>query len=207
MDCQMMESPRARGSPQLGPTDGSFWLAFQDRLELHDGEVDQRFDRFRREQGGVLERGGRVGVATCQCQGDPVLLLGERMVRVAGILALERLQGGEQVVRIVGQSSEVDRVAGVALRRLRKTSDGAGIRLGRKHDPVSRFGGFVVLRKEAVLAAGNWDPCVFGNEELELHSRLGDGRKMVRFVDEVFIRHYDDSEGRLTIAGREALGR
>lgn len=34
------------------------------------------------------------------------------------------------------------------------------------------FGGFVLLRKKVLLDAGNWNPSMIANEEVELHARL-----------------------------------
>jgi len=41
-----------------------------------------------------------------------------------------------------------------------------------KNKLVSHFGGAVLLNKEAVLKAGNWNPSVVANEEIDLYSRL-----------------------------------
>lgn len=38
--------------------------------------------------------------------------------------------------------------------------------------PCKAFGGAVLLRRSAVMAAGNWAPNLFSNEEVELYSRL-----------------------------------
>lgn len=44
---------------------------------------------------------------------------------------------------------------------------------GNRHGlPCKAFGGAVMLRRDVVLAAGNWAPNLFSNEESELYSRL-----------------------------------
>jgi glycosyltransferase involved in cell wall biosynthesis len=54
------------------------------------------------------------------------------------------------------------------------------------------FGGAVVLRRDAVLKAGNWDPALYGREEIELYARLGSGKQVVNFVDVPMVNHYSE---------------
>ena len=37
---------------------------------------------------------------------------------------------------------------------------------------VAHHGGAVLLRRTAVINAGNWNPCIFSNEEIDLYTRL-----------------------------------
>jgi glycosyltransferase involved in cell wall biosynthesis len=57
---------------------------------------------------------------------------------------------------------------------------------------ASQFGGAVVLRRDAVLEAGNWNPGVFGKEEMELYARLGNGERVVRFFNVPMVNHYSE---------------
>ena len=61
-----------------------------------------------------------------------------------------------------------------------------------KSEWASQFGGAVILRRSAVLEAGNWNPGVFGKEEMELYARLGNGKRVVRFVNVPMIKHYSE---------------
>ena len=64
------------------------------------------------------------------------------------------------------------------------------------------FGGAVLLRREAVLGAGNWDPALYGKEEIELYARLGNGRQVVKFVHVPMIYHYSEYYTRWELAKR-----
>jgi len=61
-----------------------------------------------------------------------------------------------------------------------------------KSDWAAHFGGAVLLRLNDVLAAGNWNPAVFGKEEMNLYARLGDGRRVVRCVDVPMVNHHSE---------------
>jgi len=58
------------------------------------------------------------------------------------------------------------------------------------HSGDSWFWGAALLRRQAVLVAGNWNPAVFGKEELELYARLGNGKRIVRYVHLPMVYHY-----------------
>jgi len=62
----------------------------------------------------------------------------------------------------------------------------------RKPDAAAQFGGAVVLRREAVLLAGNWDPSIYGKEEMELYVRLGSGRPVVQFIGVPMVQHFTE---------------
>jgi glycosyltransferase involved in cell wall biosynthesis len=64
------------------------------------------------------------------------------------------------------------------------------------------FGGAVILRKAAVLQAGNWDPALYGKEEIELYARLGDGRQVVKFVNLPMVYHYSEYYTRVAMVKR-----
>ena len=61
-----------------------------------------------------------------------------------------------------------------------------------KSDWAAYFGGAVILRRSAVLNAGNWNPGIFGKEEMELYARLGDGNRVVRYINVPMVYHYSD---------------
>ncbi|MEC9375431.1 MAG: glycosyltransferase [Pseudomonadota bacterium] len=70
------------------------------------------------------------------------------------------------------------------------------------NDSAMHFGGAVVLRRDAILQAGNWDPALYGKEEIELYARLGDGKQVVSFVNIPMIYHYSEYYTRLEIIKR-----
>lgn len=51
------------------------------------------------------------------------------------------------------------------------------------------FGGAVMLRREAVIASGNWAPNLFSNEEVELYSRLLMNSAQVLWTDASMVDH------------------
>lgn len=56
--------------------------------------------------------------------------------------------------------------------------------------PVNHFGGAVLLPRTAVIAAGNWNPCIVSNEEIELYTRLRALQYDVYFSDTCMIDHF-----------------
>jgi glycosyltransferase involved in cell wall biosynthesis len=64
------------------------------------------------------------------------------------------------------------------------------------------FGGAALLRRQMVLAVGNWNPAVFGKEELELYARLGNGKRLVRYVHLPMVYHYFEYHTRLELLRR-----
>jgi len=67
---------------------------------------------------------------------------------------------------------------------------------------AAAYGGAVVLRREAVLRAGNWSPGVFGKEEMELYARLGSGERVVRYFNVPMINHYSEAYTRMELLQR-----
>ncbi len=64
---------------------------------------------------------------------------------------------------------------------------------------AAAHGGAVILRRDAVLEAGNWSPGVYGKEELELYARIGNGQKVVRYFSIAMIYHYSEAYTRLEL--------
>lgn len=69
-----------------------------------------------------------------------------------------------------------------------KSSKGNGI--------ARRIGGAVLLRRENVLRAGNWNPSLFSHEEDELYSRLKIGNNSIQFIDIPMVKHYTEKRGK-----------
>ena len=75
----------------------------------------------------------------------------------------------------------------------------------RKSRGANQFGGAVVLRRQAVIEAGNWDPSIYGKEEMELYVRLGEGEPVVRFVHVPMVYHYSEYYSRVELVMRLLL--
>lgn len=61
---------------------------------------------------------------------------------------------------------------------------------------VRYFGGAILLRRDAVLAAGNWDPRIASNEEIELYTRIRASHGLIRFVDVDMVLHHTEQPRR-----------
>ncbi len=72
----------------------------------------------------------------------------------------------------------------------------------RQPSHANQFGGAVVLRRDAVINAGNWDPSIYGKEEMELYVRLGDGEPVVRYVNVPMVYHYSEYYSRTQLVLR-----
>lgn len=58
--------------------------------------------------------------------------------------------------------------------------------------PARRIGGAVLLRRHAVLEAGNWEAALFSHEEIDLYARLKNGTKCVTFIPLPMVEHYTE---------------
>jgi glycosyltransferase involved in cell wall biosynthesis len=67
---------------------------------------------------------------------------------------------------------------------------------------AAHIGGAVLLRRSNVLAAGNWNPAVYGREEMNLYARLGLGRRVVRYVYAPMVYHYVEYYPRMVLLRR-----
>ncbi len=59
-----------------------------------------------------------------------------------------------------------------------------------KNNPVPHFGGAVLLRRRVVLEAGNYNPSVFSNEEIDLYVRLQARGYHVFGLDARMVKHH-----------------
>ena len=71
-----------------------------------------------------------------------------------------------------------------------KSGNGNGI--------ARRIGGAVLLRREKVLRAGNWNPSLFSHEEDELYSRLKISNNSIQFIDIPMVKHYTEKRGKVS---------
>lgn len=63
-----------------------------------------------------------------------------------------------------------------------------------KNKVVSHFGGAVLLQKEVLLKAENWNPSVVANEEIDLYSRIQNLGFQVFGVDKAMVKHIAKKE-------------
>jgi len=63
-----------------------------------------------------------------------------------------------------------------------------------KNKVVSHFGGAVLLQKEVLLKAGNWNPSVVANEEIDLYVRIQNLGFQVFGVDKAMVKHIAKKE-------------
>ena len=61
-----------------------------------------------------------------------------------------------------------------------------------KSNWAAQFGGAVVLRRSDVLRVGNWNPSIYGKEEMELYARLGNGKRVVQYIGVPMVNHYSE---------------
>lgn len=61
--------------------------------------------------------------------------------------------------------------------------------LQEKEKRVSHFGGAIFLEKSVVLRAGNWNPSVVANEEIDLYVRIQELGYQVYGLDKKMVRH------------------
>jgi len=86
-----------------------------------------------------------------------------------------------------------------------------GVRL--REGVTSHFGGAVLLKRQAVLAAGNWDPGLYAYEEIELYSRLRAAGHLVEYRHVPMVIHYTPRVGKLRrlcdniVPGTQRLGK
>ncbi|MGI9315874.1 MAG: glycosyltransferase family 2 protein [bacterium] len=64
------------------------------------------------------------------------------------------------------------------------------------------FGGAVILRRDSVIRAGNWNPGVYGKEEMNLYSRIGNGARVVWYAPVPMINHFSEKYSRFELFKR-----
>lgn len=66
-------------------------------------------------------------------------------------------------------------------------------------EPARLFGGACLLLRSQVLAAGNWNPRLYSNEEVELYGRLIGVGACVNWTDDIMVDHYTPRVAALTM--------
>ena len=66
-----------------------------------------------------------------------------------------------------------------------------------KNKIVDHFGGAVMLKKDIVLDAGNWNPSVVANEEIDLYIRIQSLGYSVFGIDKKFVNHIAKKESNI----------
>lgn len=152
-----------------------------------DGSVEWMeacgFDTVTLSPDGLLTAAAGRNIGTQKASSQYVLYLDSDMKLDDGASFFKRvrkvLNNGRNQVGLVG--NVVDHYPdGTKRTRLRKPY---------KDGSARTFGGFVVLSRKEVIAAGNWNSSLPGLEEQELYSRLLAQKKTVRFFPEVSVQH------------------
>lgn len=82
-------------------------------------------------------------------------------------------------------------LAGLTLNRYPDGSESVmRIRGNRNGEPARGFGGAVILPRSSALAAGNWNPCLYANEEMELYGRIRKQNARVIWHDAPLALHH-----------------
>lgn len=68
-----------------------------------------------------------------------------------------------------------------------------------KKGRITHFGGAVLLNKSDVINAGNWNPSVVANEEIDLYTRIQKNGKHVEALDIEMVRHLASGQSRAEI--------
>lgn len=119
---------------------------------------------------------------TRHCRGRWILYLDGDMALEPGFVAeIARVITADAPDGLVGDYTDVYPDGGT-----REKALGRRLRPG----PASHFGGAVLLRRQAVLDAGNWNPGLFAWEENELYSRLRAIGARVDYVPVPMVRHH-----------------
>ncbi|MEQ8230378.1 MAG: glycosyltransferase family 2 protein [Gammaproteobacteria bacterium] len=126
---------------------------------------------------------------TRTCSGEFILYLdGDMQLEPAFVAALATLVEQGTPDGLVGDYTDVFPDGGT-----REKALGRRLRPGT----ASHFGGAVVLRRTAVITAGNWDAGLFAWEENELYTRLRAQGCRVDYVARPMVRHATPRIGRL----------
>lgn len=148
---------------------------------------DFGFTCYRLGGGGRLSAAAARHVAARYASSDLLLFLdGDMVLEAPPILPAlldtyrEARARDPRLCGFTGRTCDFYAGGGTRLRTLRPDAEGC----------APSFGGFVALERQALLDAGNWNPDVVANEELELHARLRGAGRRVLYMEAFGIHHY-----------------
>lgn len=118
-----------------------------------------------------------------ECTSDYILFLDSDMelFGLDGLLSEIKMAEDKGFCGVVGDVEDVYPDESVRLRE-RKKSVGS--------DEAISFGGFIILSRSALLQAGNWNPYLPANEEIELFARLKKNDFSIYKSDMLMVKHY-----------------
>jgi GT2 family glycosyltransferase len=90
------------------------------------------------------------------------------------------LDGGKSFIGFIGKIKDIYPNNSIRIR-------------SRKINPenvASSFGGALFVKRESLLAAGNWRPELIANEELDLHARFDLNKMKIYYCPSIIVNHY-----------------
>lgn len=134
---------------------------------------------------GVLSAAAGRWLGTLRASSEYVLYVDSDMELVSTASILTELSRFEKD-GFDGWAGRVTDISSAGQRRER-------VRRSNRIGEVHNFGGFVCIRRESVLQAGNWNPAVIANEEIELYARLKKSGTRIGRTDVVQVLHHGDA--------------
>lgn len=112
------------------------------------------------------------------------------------------MQLDDEFVRVLGDlvATTDETIAGYVGDYLHIFPDTHTVRMSYGPDRLGKpigFGGASLLRRSAVIAAGNWDGSIFAHEELDLFARIVWRGQVICTIDCLMIHHWSDYPSRM----------
>lgn len=148
---------------------------------------DRGFDTYLIKPNSVLSAACGRRCGTLVSKSDYILYLDSDM-------ELEGLEYIDELIKEVEEKGFIGAVGKV----IDHYPDGSIRERKRKDEIVAvSFGGFVVIKRDDVLSAGNWNHNLFANEELDLHARFSRRKKRIMFSKKIAVKHYTEVQNAL----------
>lgn len=140
------------------------------------------FETYIISEGSALSAACGRRCGTLVSKGDYVLYLDSDM----------ELNGLEYIFDLIDKAEDSDFI-GLVGKVIDNYPDGTCRERKRKDDLVAvSFGGFVIINRNEVISAGNWNHNLIANEELDLHARFYRNKKKIMFSDKISVQHYTE---------------
>lgn len=148
---------------------------------------DRGFDTYLIKDSSVLSAACGRRCGTLVSNSDYILYLDSDM----------EFEGLEYIDEVVKEVEESDFIGAVG--QVTDNYPDGSIRERKRKDGIVAvsFGGFVVIKREEVLSAGNWNHNLLANEELDLHARFSRRQKKIMFSRKIAVKHYTEVQSAL----------